>query len=173
MKKLSAMPWIVFFVALGLGVLLHFLYNWFPIPLIGLFSTVKESLWEHIKILYFPLLLAALILGHGAPALRSARLLVIPIVCILMLGIAWLYHIPLRGENVIFDLVLYVVMMGLGFLLPRWLWPLGDWPGVTQAAVVLVLLLGILIVWFTFSPPDNILFADLEEGVRTFLRIPV
>ena len=72
-----------------------------------------------------------------------------------------------------FDLILYALMMGLGFLLPRWLWPLGDWPGVTRAAVGTTLLLGALLVWFTFSPPDNILFADLTEGVRTFLRIPV
>lgn len=173
MKKMSAKPWIVFFVALGLGVLLHFLYDWFPNPATALISPARESLWEHIKILYFPLLLSALILGRGAPALRSARLLAIPVVCGLMLGLAWLYHIPLRGEAMIFDLILYAAMMALGFLLPRWLWPLGDWPGVTRAAVGLVLLLGVLIVWFTFSPPDSILFADLSEGVRTFLTIPV
>ena len=173
MKKLSAKPWIVFFCALGLGVLLHFLHDWFPIPLTGLFSPVKESLWEHIKILYFPLLLSALLLGRKAPALRSARLLAIPVVCFLMLGLAWVYHVPLRGEGMTFDLILYALMMGLGFLLPRWLWPLGDWPGVTRAAVGTTLLLGALLVWFTFSPPDNILFADLTEGVRTFLRIPV
>ena len=63
--------------------------------------------------------------------------------------------------------------MILGFLLPRWIWPLGDWPGVIRLAVGLVALLGIFIVWFTFSPPDNVLFADLSEEVRTFLTIPV
>ena len=63
--------------------------------------------------------------------------------------------------------------MILGFLLPRWLWPLGDWPGVTRLAVGLVILLGGLMVWFTFAPPDNVLFADLSQGVRTFLTIPI
>lgn len=173
MKKLSAKPWIVFFGAVALGVLLHFLYDWLPNPLTALISPVKESLWEHIKILYVPLLAAALILGRGAPALRSARLLAIPPVCGLMLGLAWLYHVPLRGEAMIFDLILYGVMMALGFLLPRWLWPAADWPGVTRLAVGLNLLLGALLVWFTFFPPDHILFADLEEGVRTFFTIPV
>ena len=173
MKNLSAKPWIVFFGALSLGVLLHFLYGRLPNPVTALISPVRESLWEHMKILYVPLLLSALLLGRKAPALRSARLLAIPVVCFLMPGLAWVYHIPLRGEGMIFDLILYAAMMGLGFLLPRWLWPIGDWPGVTRAAVGTTLLLGALLVWFTFAPPDNILFADLTEGVRTFLRIPV
>jgi len=171
-KKLSAKPWIVFFAALALGVLLHFLHSWLPSPVTALISPVRESLWEHIKILYFPLLAAALILGKGAPALRTARLLAIPPVCFLMLGTAWVYHVPLRGENILFDLILYVIMMGLGFLLPRRLWPIGDWPGVTRAAVGLMVLLGGFLVWFTFSPPNTVLFADLQEGVRTFLTIP-
>ncbi len=34
-------------------------------------------------------------------------------------------------------------------------------------------LLGGLIVWFTFFPPDAALFADLSDAVRTFLTIPV
>ena len=106
MKKLSAKPWIVFFAALALGVLLHFLHDWAPNPVVGLISPVRESLWEHIKILYIPLLLSAFILGKGAPALRTARLLAIPVVCGLMLGLAWLYHIPLRGEGMAFDLIL-------------------------------------------------------------------
>ena len=80
MKKMSAKPWIVFFCALALGVLLHFLYSWFPNPIVALISPVRESLWEHIKILYIPLLMSALILGRGAPALRASRLLAIPVV---------------------------------------------------------------------------------------------
>lgn len=173
MKKLTAKPWIVFFGALALGVLLHFLYDWFPNPVTALLSPVRESIWEHLKILYLPLLLAALILGRGAPALRSVRLLVIPIVCALMLGLGWLYHVVLRGEGMAFDLILYAALMLFGFLLPRWLWLLGDWPGTTRLAAGLLVLLGGLMVWFTFAPPDRVLFADLSEGVRTFLTIPI
>jgi hypothetical protein len=171
MKKLSEKPWLVFLGALGLGVLLHFLYGWLPSPVTALVSPVRESLWEHIKILYFPLLLSALVLGWSAPALRRARLLAIPPVCLLMLGLAWLYHIPLRGEAIAFDLILYAVMMWLGFLLPRWLWKPAQ--GMGRGPVLALLLLGALLVWFTFSPPDSVLFADLEEGVRTFFTVPI
>ena len=71
------------------------------------------------------------------------------------------------------DLVLYFVLLGVGFLLPRVLWPLCEWPGTDKAAVTLAVLLGALIVWFTFFPPDAALFADLSGAVRTFLTIPV
>ena len=172
-KKLSEKPWIVFLGALGLGVVLHFLYGWLPSPLSALVSPVRESLWEHMKLLFVPLLPAALLLTRGAPALRAARLLAIPTVCLLMLGIAWLYHVPLRGDALLFDLLLYAAMMVLGFLLPRWLWPLTrEWSGLSPAAAAL-LLLGGLMVWFTFSPPEGVLFADLGGGVQTFLRLPV
>ncbi len=40
-----------------LGVLLHFTYDWSAnSQLIGLFSPVNESVWEHLKLLFFPML---------------------------------------------------------------------------------------------------------------------
>ena len=55
--------------ALGLGVLLHFLFHWLPSPITALISPVRESLWEHLKILLLPLLLAA---GQVIENLRAA-----------------------------------------------------------------------------------------------------
>ena len=41
-----------------LGVLLHFTYEWSgDNSLVGLFSAVNESTWEHLKLLFFPMLL--------------------------------------------------------------------------------------------------------------------
>ena len=44
----------VFVCAVLAGVGLHFLYARFPCTLSALLSPVRESLWEHIKILYWP-----------------------------------------------------------------------------------------------------------------------
>jgi hypothetical protein len=44
---------------------------------------------------------------------------------------------------------------------------------VTAGAAALTVALGALLVWFTFAPPDAVLFADLSGGVRTFLTLPV
>lgn len=45
-----------------LGVLLHFTYEWSgDNPAVGLFSAVNESTWEHLKLIFFPMLLLTMI----------------------------------------------------------------------------------------------------------------
>ena len=47
-----------------LGTLLHFTYNWSNNNLlVGVFSAVNESTWEHLKLLFFPMLITT-ILGY-------------------------------------------------------------------------------------------------------------
>ena len=53
-----------FFTILGMiftgviGTFLHFLFQWTANhPAIALFSPVNESIWEHLKLLFFPVLL--------------------------------------------------------------------------------------------------------------------
>ncbi len=47
-----------------LGTLLHFLYDWTGgSNLAALFSGVNESTWEHMKLLFFPMLLFAVVEG--------------------------------------------------------------------------------------------------------------
>lgn len=173
MKKHTLQTILAFLLAAVLGFALHYLYGWLPNPVTALLSPVRESLWEHLKILFYPLLLAALWFAGGDKGALAVRLLSLLAVCGLMLGVGYIYHVVFRGESVAFDIGLYLVLMALGFLLPRLLWPFGEWPGVGRAAGALTALLGVLIVWFTFFPPDSVLFADLSGGIRTFLRIPV
>lgn len=50
-----------FFISI-LGVLLHFTYEWSDNNrIVGLFSAVNESTWEHLKLLFFPMLLLTLL----------------------------------------------------------------------------------------------------------------
>ena len=174
MEKITKKLIVYYLIAAASGILLHFLFQWFPNPVLALVSPVRESVWEHLKLLYFPLLGAALLLNRGGRGTgRTPWLLSIVVLCAIMLGVGYLYHVSLRGESLAVDLVLYFVLLALGFLLPRVLWPLCEWPGTDKAAVALSALLGALIVWFTFFPPDAALFADLSGAVRTFLTIPV
>lgn len=51
-----------FIVTCIIGVLLHFAYNFFGNNIIvGLFTPINESTWEHLKLLYFPMLLCMLV----------------------------------------------------------------------------------------------------------------
>ncbi|MBO5785694.1 MAG: hypothetical protein J6R45_00060 [Clostridia bacterium] len=61
-KTLSVWNICGFLFVSALGVFLHFLYDLTgENRLAALFSGVNESVWEHIKLLYFPLLLFAII----------------------------------------------------------------------------------------------------------------
>ncbi len=54
---------ILSFIFVGvLGVLLHFTYDWSgKSPIIGLFSSKNESTWEHLKLIFFPMLILTII----------------------------------------------------------------------------------------------------------------
>ena len=174
MEKSTKKMLFLYLAAAALGTVLHFLFTWLPSPATALISPVRESVWEHVKLLYFPLLGAALLLGRGGKGTgRTPWLLSLLVVCAVLVGTGWLYHIVLRGESLYVDLALYFLLLAVGFLLPRVLWPLCEWPGTEKAALLLTALLGALIVWFTFFPPDTALFADLGGAVRTFLTLPV
>ena len=52
-----------FLAVAGLGTVGHFLYEWFPNALTALIAPVNESVWEHLKLLFFPPLAVFLLLS--------------------------------------------------------------------------------------------------------------
>lgn len=166
--------WLVLLGTMMLGILLHFLYRWLPSPVTAVFSTVRESLWEHVKLVFWPLVAAGYVMaGRGGRTVRPVWQLAALVCSLFMLGVGYVYHILLGGTWFVFDLALYVGSVLLGFLLPRCLWKVTESPALCRAARLLYLVMAVLIVWFTFSPPQQVLFADLSGEVRTFLTIPV
>ena len=62
---------LAFVLAVLAGAGLHFVYGPCPQGVTALFSPVNESIWEHVKILFWPYLAAAVWLTWGRPtALR-------------------------------------------------------------------------------------------------------
>lgn len=61
----------------ALGVLFHFVYDWLGQTVIaGLFFPVNESIWEHLKLLYFPVALWWIVegfLGVKKPRFFASR----------------------------------------------------------------------------------------------------
>lgn len=156
--------------AVVVGCALHFLYQYAPGRISALFSPVNESLWEHVKLIYWPYLLAAFWLNRGRPGGVRPWLLTLPLMCGGMLALGWVYHILLRGEALWVDIAIYVLVMLLGFWLPTRF--SGPFQGVRWAIPgAAVLALGVLIGCFTLWPPEHILFADLSSASAWF-QIP-
>ena len=117
MKRLCWMGWIGT-VLLGIG--LHALYAWRPIPLLGLFSPVNESVWEHLKLLYWPFLAVCGLLSPRVPSLPAfwgaacSSLLTMPPV---LMGIWYTARCGFGIVSSILDMGLYCLIVALGFFL--------------------------------------------------------
>ena len=62
LEKLAKAQIIVTIISIILGTLLHFLYEWTGENIIiASFSAVNESVWEHLKLVFFPMLMAGII----------------------------------------------------------------------------------------------------------------
>ena len=60
--KIKTWQIITVIICLILGVLFHYTYEWSgENTIVGLFSAVNESTWEHLKLAFFPMLLMAII----------------------------------------------------------------------------------------------------------------
>lgn len=152
----------VFVCAVLAGVGLHFLYARFPCTLSALLSPVCESLWEHIKILYWPYLGGIRLPRLGAvPPEGAPWLLSLVILCPLMLVLGLLLHAALALHALWLDIALYLGLMAFGFWFPvRFSGPFRGWRW--RIPAILAFLLGALILLFTFFPPAGVLFADLS-----------
>lgn len=166
-KRQLILTWLAAVLA---GCILHFLYQWLPNVLTSVFSPVNESLWEHVKLIFWPYLCAALILNRGRPGGARPWLLTLPLLCLLMLVLGWIYHITLGGEAMWVDIVLYAAVMLLGFWLPTRF--SGPFEGVKWVLPILAAaVLAILIGWFTLYPPEGLLFRDLA-ATGSWLPLP-
>ena len=145
-------------ITLLAGTGLHFLYTLLPSLPTALLASVNESIWEHVKILFWPFLIAALFCRRreGKENL-SAWLAALLVICGLMLTAGWAAHVRLGVNSLAFDIGLYVALMLLGFWLAgRWQQAAGHprlWAALTAALLAAIL-------YFTCSPPDAPLFAD-------------
>ncbi len=162
MWKPTKRTMIVCFVTAVAGILLHFLYTAFPGYATAFFSPVSESIWEHLKIIFWPYLLASLFLTRGGgKSCRAPWMLSLLLLCGVMLLAGYLYHVVAGGAPGPFNILLYLVLMAAGFLLPGLLWKVSAARWI-DVIFWLAALLGAAILLFTFLPPGGALFSDLS-----------
>lgn len=152
---LSVRALVMYVISLALGVGLHALFERWPSIVTEFFSPVNESIWEHVKIVFWPLLLLlSLLYGRERRGETFAAALA---ASVLMLLLGWVYYFCLGGTMLAVDLVIYAFVMALGFLLPALVTFPEGWDTVAAALVILFIT---LIFAFTIMPPKGLLFRD-------------
>jgi hypothetical protein len=154
------------FFIIGIGSLLHFVFEWSgSSPLVAPFAAVNESVWEHLKLAFWPAVVWTLLervpLRTRVNNFWFARTTAITLMPLLILALFYFYTF-LLGENVLFlDITIFVVAVFSGQYASYRLFT-GDErsPRVNLVAPVVIVVLGVLFVVFTFSPPEVGLFRD-------------
>lgn len=152
------------FVSL-LGSILHFVYSWTnESVLVAPFSAINESTWEHMKLIYFPMLIYALIQSRFFKDSNNFW-------CVKLIGIlTGLTLIPVLfytfngvfGKTPDFvNIAIFFIAAAVTFIIENYLFKSESFQcSYNKFAFFIIILIGALFVIFTFIPPEIPLFKD-------------
>jgi hypothetical protein len=154
----------------ALGSLLHFTFEWFnhwkPI---GAFSAVNESVWEHLKLGFWPALLFLVIeykfinsRTNNFFTAKAAGIYLIPITIIIL----FYSYTAILGRHLLFiDISIFFISVFLGQFVSYKLLKIHKLSKVFEfVSIFLIILLAVLFVVFTFYPPNIGFFMDPRWG---------
>ena len=122
-KRYKKITGLGIFWTIVLGTLSHFFYQWsHENMLVGLFSPVNESVWEHLKLLFFPALTYMFIeqkaMGKAMPGLLGKNLLGL-FAGLLVMPLLFYGYTAFSGKSILWvDIGIFGVCVLLTFLLP-------------------------------------------------------
>ena len=152
-----------------IGSLLHFTFELSGNnPVIGAFSAVNESVWEHLKLSYWPALIYAIIeyryLKKTTRSFFQAKAVGIYLMPLVIVSSFYFYR-AFSEENLFLDISIFVVAVVIGQLAS---YMLLNWKETSKIcakiSVVAIILLAILFVLFTFYTPQIPIFQDPISG---------
>jgi hypothetical protein len=159
---------------LGLGVLLHFLFDWSgQRRLVAVVAPVNESLWEHVKMAYWPLILVTAVefavLEPMPPGLLLAKAFGFYAMAALMVGLCLLGTVVLPNPRLpvrlAIDLLIFVVAVAAGqFVNYQLVLRVGPVLNNDLLGAALLILPGVTLAITSFRPPLAGLFRDPFNG---------
>ncbi len=146
------------------GVAMHFVYDLCPVPLVGLLMPMNESVWEHLKMLYWPFLVAMFCLLRGKHDSRTGwgaamtALLAMPL---LLIGAhyALTAGFALGAHEVGF--ALYLPVLAAGFFLFAKLKKCAGLEKMAGIGVILAGVYGASLIFFSIAPPELPIFTEI------------
>lgn len=156
------------------GTLLHFAYEWSgECAVSGLFSAVNESIWEHMKLLFYPMLLFGLMeyktWGKEKPDFWCVKLKGILLGLMLIPVLYYTYTGILGVSADWFNIAIFFLAAGVAF---RWETKAFQKEAScripSRVAVGMILLLVLIFTLITFLPPEIPFFRDPVTGTYGF-----
>ena len=151
------------------GTILHFLYDWTGGGiLVAPFSGVNESTWEHMKLLFWPMFLFALVQWLFFKDQKNywcVKLAETLLGLVLIPVLFYTYNGAFGESPDWLNIAIFYISALLVFLFEWWAFR-NDWLQCKhpRLAVTAICLIGVLFVVFTFVPPQISLFQDPLTG---------
>lgn len=165
-----------FLFTAAVGTLLHFLFDWTGgSAAAALFSAVNESIWEHLKLLFYPMAAFALIeyfqWGKELPSFWCIKLIGILTGLVLIPMIYYTYTGILGMNADWFNITLFFLAAGLTYWLETKLfrWGFSCRLG-AKWSVAIICLIAVIFTAFTFLPPKLPFFQDPMTGNYGFYQ---
>lgn len=169
-KKIRKWEIIGFAIIASLGAMMHFVFEWSgELPPIGVIAPVNESVFEHLKMPYWPALFYAAIeyrqlkgYTENFMVAKTASLFVMPLAT---LAIFYAYTTISGTESLIADIALFIGSVALGQFTSYKIMIRNPLPAsLYKVAIVGLAALGIIYAVFTFYPPHLPIFLDSATG---------
>ena len=152
------------------GSILHFTFEWSGSQaVVGVFSSVNESVWEHLKLGFWPAVAFALIefkyLKKSTNNFLFAKTVGIYLIPVVIMVIFYSYTAILGESILVIDILSFVIAVIVGQLVSYRLLTWKTLPyNLDRVSLIALLLLGLAFVLFTFYPPQLAMFQDPITG---------
>lgn len=158
------------------GTLLHFLFDWTGgNGIAALFSAVNESIWEHMKLLYYPMLAFAFIeysrWGKETPGFWCIKLVGMLTGLVLIPTLYYTYTGILGVSADWFNIAIFFLAAAAAFYLETKLFT-KEYPCriAPDKAFVILCLIGVIFTVLTFATPKLPFFQDPLTGTYGFQK---
>lgn len=151
-----------------LGSLLHFTYDLFNRnELVAIFSAINESVWEHLKLIYFPMLITTIIgyfyIKRDAPNFLCSK--TVGILTAMAFTVIFFYtYTGILGKNITFiDISSFFISTILGEYV-AYLLMVNKFKCNKMCAIIILIIIGICFIVFTYHTPNIGIFQDPITG---------
>ena len=151
-----------------IGTLLHFTYKWSEgNPFVASFSAINESVWEHLKLLFFPMVISTIIgafyFRKTNPNFLCSKVLGI-ITSIIFMVIFFYTYTGVIGTNfALVDIASFFVITLLGEFISYAL-IVNNYQCNKKISIIILTILLISFIVFTYFTPDFGIFKDPVTG---------
>jgi Family of unknown function (DUF6512) len=152
-----------------LGTLSHFAYDWSnQHPFLALITPINESVWEHLKLAFYPILIYAsieyLLIGDPNKNFLFAKILGAITACMLIIFLFYGYTTFMK-ENIIIDIIIFMLSVAAAQLISYGTIQSKIYFGGINYLAILVLVASVLVFSsYTYEPPHTDPFIDSKTN---------